>query len=52
MTYEDECFISGIEFTRDYGFRIDKEDLEKYNLLIQKRSQEENKMGVGAHCLS
>lgn len=43
MTEQEEAFIQGIELAKDY--RIDGptgEDFERYEELIQKRSQEEN----------
>ena len=37
---DNETFIQGFEFKRDWGFPVTQEELEQYELAIQKRSLE------------
>ena len=39
MSYKHDAFISGVEFSLDWGDKIPEEDLEKYNKLIRIREK-------------
>lgn len=40
MTREEEGFIDGIEFAKDYQLGVSKEEIEEYERLIKKRREE------------